>query len=752
MHTTRMNIHILSFTILVLLTLSCREAELEGIVKEEQPTGGTGDATPLTKIEPPQLFMLNPSDSERSEELINLSQPNRVQKTITMESKRNSTQQRVMAKSRKQHLKRIHQTGSKGHEKSDKFVRSRDKGLLDLLLVIDDSESMKNVHGYLKDGLSDLLQQIDNSNWQIKIVDVDFDNKCQSTIITKDNRDRYRQLLQTFSANPNSQERTLQKAKAALHLNPFNNDCPSWLRDDSTLAAIIITDENQQCNANSSSPDNNGNDNSFFCGNLVGDFISGFQNLRTYTKLYGIFNKEATCGEIREEYHNSYHSDCYDRNVKKRVCIKTNPCYDKDENYKYRSGSYLAHSDDFQGILHILSNKQEFKNFLRQVSSGIEDVLQDQFTLTAIPDVSTLKVTVDGKPKNSRHFEINDKILSFKEVKGNKFKGNNITVTYVPAGGVVPYLSELPIDDNQVDLNTLKVKVGSKTLRKNTHYTVSNNTVILKNAERDFPSGSTAVLRWQKKTSYEPKQKEFLFAGNREMVADTVSIAGYDASRYRVTSNPNKVIFNSDQEPSFGATFNIRYQHYGNDKLTYPHNYRNTVTDVSCTPVPCSLSGDNIVFNSRDFQRGKTVTVTLTVEGLKSDRRPVPQYHVKDSIELSLDNTKCTEKELLIVENELMLTTNDATDEGCQVLASLRQHPNQEITLSYRLFTPKQEVEVEIDKLSEYAGYRTEQWKVFVAGKEQTKDEDYTVSGRKITFTGDHPPDSKGEIIIFIDY
>ena len=156
------------------------------------------------------------------------------------------------------------------------------------------------------------------------------------------------------------------------------------------------------------------------------------------------------------------------------------------------------------------------------------------------------------------------------------------------------------------------------------------------------------------------------------------------------------------------------------------------------------------MFSKNNFQRGKSVTLTLTVQGLKSDRRPVPQHYVSGSLELELDGKKCTEKKLLIAKGELMLMTSDASNNGCDMLGSLSSNPNQDLTLSYLSFTPKQEVVVGTENLLEYAGYGTEIWEVYVAGQKKEIDKDYTISGRKITFKGNYPPDTKGEVVIFI--
>ncbi len=748
-----------AINILLLLAVSCGEKTFDAELQQEQQAGGTGDA--VTKIvaedmssipvEPAAMFVLNPVGAERSRETINLAQTQAVTKTIRMESERSLRRKRQTAARRRWHEKKVTQTGSHGTPMEQTFVRDRHKGLLDLLLVIDDSVSMQDEHGYLSNGLSKLLNQINKSNWKIKIVDVDDRRICEHTIITTANQGEYSRFISNLSTSPNIEERTLQKAEAALGIG--GRCSSSWLRPKSTLAVVIITDENQQCSNSRAADRYDGisSNNSFRCSNLVANFIRDFKKLREHTVLYGIFDNRKTCQELRGFYNShdppytcaGYHY--HNRNNAR--CGFINPCYKRDGNYKYKSASFLAHESKFNGIARVDGDQAAYNNILRNIASQVKAKLQNQFTLQEEPDPDT--VTVNGMMRS--HFSLSGKILTF-----NRNPGTNIVVKYTPQSGVKRFISRISVDDNQADLSTLEVRVAGKILEKNTHYTVAGNTVTINNAPQNFPTDAVATIRWHKQMRYETKQREFLFGGRADIA--TVSIPGYPASSYSVTrdsNNRNIVIFNSGQEPDYGAEFVVNFESYGSAKLTYPHNYTGTyeVKTVSCSPVPCTRSGGDIVFNSGDFQRGRDVIVTLTVEGLEADRRPVPQHYVADSLELTLGGNKCTAKQLVINAGKLMLTTSDATNNGCDMLAALKSNPNQDMELSYLLFTPQQEIEVGLDNLiPEYAGYSSEYWEVFVADQQQEEGKDYTVSGRKITFTGEHAPDTKGEVKIFVKY
>ena len=468
----------------VLLTsLSCSKKTFDASVTEQQPAGsGSIDSTTeivaedmsFIKIEPSELFVLNPVSDTRNTERINLVQNNTVQKMIVMKTEKKSWQQSLTAKNRSWHSKQVTQTGSNGEKRTDTRRLKSDKGLLDLLLVIDDSKSMQIVHENLKDKLSSLLYDIKNSNWKINIIDVDDPQTCDNTVITMNNEADYRAKLVDLKTsagnNPNANERTLQKAKAAL-----SGSCNSWLRTDSTLAAVIITDEDHQC-TNSGAGDNFGNNtNSFMCGTEVNNFITAFRGLRKHTSLYGILVTELTCGSMRSFVEgcfkeNDPHFDpldpqCVDTSKLCYKCRFTNPCFNRKDGDKYLA-NYLDLAAKFDDTMNIYSS--DYSKLLKVIAAGIKGKLQDQFTLTLEPDSgAAVTVTVDGKTKTQgSDFQIKGKVLTFMQDPG----GDNIVIKYVPKGGVTPFISTMTVE-SQADMSNLTVSVaGNRLAKKHTLY------------------------------------------------------------------------------------------------------------------------------------------------------------------------------------------------------------------------------------------------------------------------------------------
>ena len=115
--------------------------------------------------------------------------------------------------------------------------------LLDILLVIDNSLGMYPVHLRLSERLSELLSTVSDSDWQIAITTSD-PRDCVKTIISKQDTN-YRQLFSQALL-------LLKETKGTTHGQPIRmavaglqGNCAKkpWLRDDSTVAVLIVTDE-----------------------------------------------------------------------------------------------------------------------------------------------------------------------------------------------------------------------------------------------------------------------------------------------------------------------------------------------------------------------------------------------------------------------------------------------------------------------------------------------------------------------------
>ena len=72
--------------------------------------------------------------------------------------------------------------------------------------------------------------------------------------------------------------------------------------------------------------------------------------------------------------------------------------------------------------------------------------------------------------------------------------------------------------------------------------------------------------------------------------------------------------------------------------------------------------------------------------------------------------------------------------------------------MEYQTYVPNQVVEVVSSDILSYAGrYNKESWEVFIGGVKKEQDKDYTVKARKITFTGELPPDTQGKVDVYLE-
>lgn len=120
------------------------------------------------------------------------------------------------------------------------------KGILDILLVIDNSSSMQDEQTKLAENLPDLLDHVSDSNWQIAVIGTTLQS-CLSAAITKDTPDfeeEYKQLVD-LDLLPNG-EFHFYKAIQGLK-GECGTTSNAWLRSRSTVVVLIVTDQHNEC-------------------------------------------------------------------------------------------------------------------------------------------------------------------------------------------------------------------------------------------------------------------------------------------------------------------------------------------------------------------------------------------------------------------------------------------------------------------------------------------------------------------------
>ena len=115
--------------------------------------------------------------------------------------------------------------------------------LLDILLVIDNSSTMYPAHQGLSEKLTELLSTVSESDWQIAITTSDPRN-CVETIINKQTVE-YQQVFSKALSLLKETVGTTHSQPIRMAVAGLKADCVKkrWLRDNSTVVVLIVTDE-----------------------------------------------------------------------------------------------------------------------------------------------------------------------------------------------------------------------------------------------------------------------------------------------------------------------------------------------------------------------------------------------------------------------------------------------------------------------------------------------------------------------------
>ncbi len=128
---------------------------------------------------------------------------------------------------------------------TETFVQKGKSGLVDILIVIDDSGTMVEEQTNLSTKLSDLLASISDTDWQIGVitttvaVENDFD-VCRLTLIKPTDanyQEKFRQAV-TPGTNGSNNEEGIRQA-----VNGLRCDRTPWVRPNASVAVLIVSDE-----------------------------------------------------------------------------------------------------------------------------------------------------------------------------------------------------------------------------------------------------------------------------------------------------------------------------------------------------------------------------------------------------------------------------------------------------------------------------------------------------------------------------
>ena len=457
------------------------------------------------------------------------------------------------------------------------------KGLLDLLIVVDNSDSMEPKNELVKNNLGKLIPKIDNTDWKILMMNSESrsnerSGECRRKI-TQSNKSAFKRELQAIIDERKAwrENITWQIRKGLAECQGFYKDRSgsvgyrknegNWMRKGSVLAVLVITDEDFQC---SRCKDNNCNANPLECSEGAPDalprlkcnsFHCGFGGLEKELSAYRTSDKLAFYAII-----NNSDRTCQGQNKTCKVVgcnnsYVTNPCYQRKDRRRRdrhnideaielfrREGIYTQKEDIHRNI----------PNILNKISKNIEGRLKNRFR---IRDAEIESVTVKGMNRSDYRRDGNYLIFTGTAPGPN----DTIIVRYreITNRNAREYDRTFTLQHTP-DPNTVTVRVDGNTLQQSGNWRVSGNIIeLLGNVKNITRSGAEIIISYKQRPQDVAKQRVFnLPSYNGFILPNSVRVSKGCGSYYATSGfsfSGTTVTFDSGNEPNHGQRVCFKY-------------------------------------------------------------------------------------------------------------------------------------------------------------------------------------------------
>ncbi len=311
--------------------------------------------------------------------------------------------------------------GHDGDAVADRFGL-RQAGLLDILLVIDNSATMKDYQDNLAPNLSNLIMHAQNTDWRIAVVTTD--RSCPRDVISR----------QEYLADPSSVQTRFERAvKAGIVGDPMERgiemairglagDCGAsmrpWIRNASKKAVVIVSDEE-----NCGSASNEGCTKPPYVKYTPQDFL---EMAPAGTKVYGfLYAPPPVC---EDNFYENLPDEYYDL-VSMTGGIWRPICQDADA----------------------------YAQVLREISADVGTIINRVYELQGEPPPGTVRIHIDGNAIAPNLFRIDGRELHLDE----SLEGDYMDVHY--SINPAPRFDRLTLIE-QPDVRTLQVFINGKEL------------------------------------------------------------------------------------------------------------------------------------------------------------------------------------------------------------------------------------------------------------------------------------------------
>lgn len=390
-------------------------------------------------------------------------------------------------------------------------------GVLDLLVVIDTSSSMYEEQQNLSDRMAPLLSAVQDSSWRIAVTTTDPANTCVTALINKTDSNAARRFKNaiSFGTNGDGIERPILRAVDGL-----KSQCAKgpgkWLRTGSTVAVLIVTDEDN-CHIDV--------ERGYGCtgqddkeGSYLTNYLSSIRTVGTDARVYGIIRhptqSEGQCPSALKS-----------ADIIANVISTTN-------------GTWGSICD------------ADYSATLTKISTDVAKILKTDFVLKSTPDAGSLVITVNGQPWTQ--YTLNGLVVHFTQLPP---AGAPVRVSYRSgAAGVVTNKFDLP----EIPLNgSIIAQVGGATVPGVTWDEPNRKVVFPSNP----PDGSNIIVTYKVDSAL---VDTFLIAQNAKNVNVKLNGQVVPAAAYTYDSSTGAVKFKT--APAEGQGIVIEWR--GNKRAT----------------------------------------------------------------------------------------------------------------------------------------------------------------------------------------
>lgn len=576
-----------------------------------------------------------------------------------------------------------------------------ESGVLDILIVIDDSGSMNVEQQLVAANLPSLLTYIKDSKWRIAVVTTG--NGRLTGVISKGDTDPEAKFSQAIAvgAAGNGNEKGIQYAKEGL-LKLLPNGT-SWLRPDSSVAILIVSDED-----NCSDDGKGCGTNPYAKIDYLTSYISTIRPATNPVKVHGLFWHP---DETRDQCPSGYNK-----------------------------GKQYAQVVQLTGGTWGSICSSDYSAVLSNISSNLNLQLQNQFNLSYLPVAGTFSLVVkdeNGQPLTVAYTR-NDTTITFsEEVPAN----STIEVSYRYVAAPITDTFALA---NRPALETLQVSWTDKsdpaspvvTVKTASEYDVIS-VLDSSNVEKysvKFKDGHVPPEKATVDISYRtygtlitelPMSCDYELKADESVVKVFTGMPGVqlDASKYSVSFADKKVVFNSGYVPADGVNMSLKYQCY---KKVFDYSYLGSATTDSLyvykestkEQVAVTVENSQIRFPPDSFSLGDTFKVRNLLDfqaALRGSIEPM-QKPILESIVVSSNNVGC--------DTSLVKYEGGRID----ISACGFEKTQYDVNITYKYIT-KTNLEFEIDQKFFEKAHKTQIWRVSV---DDNIVMDYEIDGNKI--------------------